>query len=133
MKGFSFFISSIFFSLIFILSGCEKPGSGGDVKLSFWVKHHRDAIPGAIVYLKYGAKDFPGHDISKYDDYLVTGTEGHDKGHGHFQNLKRGHYYLYSTGFDSAINMEVSGGIPVDITNKAGELMLDVPVSEGHQ
>jgi hypothetical protein len=115
-----------------IFSACEKPGIGGDVNLSVWVKHHRDTIPGAIVYIKYGAKEFPGHDISKYDDHLVTGVDGHHRGHGHFKNLKRGHYYLYSTGFDNAINMEVNGGIPVEIKIKAGEVMVDVPVSEEH-
>jgi hypothetical protein len=131
MKKNAYNFCLILISSLLVIS-CNKPGTGGDVSLAVWVKHHNELIPGAIVYIKYGAREFPGTDVSKYDDKAVCGTEGHGLGHTHFKNLRKGRYYLYSVGWDHAINMEVTGGIPVVIDQKAGELMVTVPVTEEH-
>lgn len=116
---------------ISVLISCEKgEGPGGKVEMAIFVKHHAELIPGAVVYIKYGAKEQPGTDPSDYDDSAVCGTDGHHKGHTHFENLQKGDYYIYSVGYDSTINEVVRGGIPFEIKVKTGEVTVDVPVTE---
>jgi len=115
--------------LVFSVS-CKRDGAGGDAEISVHVKHHDNLIPGAKVYIKYGAKDFPGSDVSQYNDSKEAGTVGHSKGHTHFPNLLKGDYYLYSVAYDSSISMQVSGGIYVKIKKKGEEIETDVPVTE---
>lgn len=109
---------------------CKKNGTGGDSEIAVWVKHHGSLIPGATVYIKYGAKEFPGTDVSKYDASKVCGTAGHGAGHTHFEGLLKGDYYLYATGYDSSIAMPVTGGIPVKIKKNGEEVEAEVPVTE---
>jgi hypothetical protein len=132
MKIVKYLILPILLLTTILFTGCEKEGAGGQVDLSVYVKHHKDLIPNAVVYIKYGAKEFPGRDSKLYDDKIIVGSEGHHNGHGHFKGLRKGNYYLYSVGYDAAIKMAVEGGIPVEIRQKAGEVMVDVPVSEEH-
>jgi hypothetical protein len=122
------------FTVLVALSftSCEKEGTGGNAEIAVWVKHHDELISGATVYIKYGAKEFPGEDLSLYDDSEVCGTEGEDEGHTHFHDLKKGDYYLYAIGYDSSIAQIVKGGIPIEITKEKqdSETEIDVPVTE---
>lgn len=115
-------------TLIIILSGCAKnAGTGGNNIITATAKHHGKIIPNATIYIKYNAKEFPGESTSVYDDYKTAGADGKVK----FEGLKRGDYYFYGIGFDSAINQAVVGGIPVQLLQKAGEKLIDIPVTEG--
>lgn len=111
-------------------TSCKKNGVGGEAEIGCHVKHHSTLIPGARIYIKYGAKEFPGKDVSVYDDNKVSGTVGESKAHTHFTNLLRGNYYLYSVGYDSSISKTVTGGIPVEIKDSHEHLEVDVPVTE---
>lgn len=107
------------------ISGCKKEGIGGNAEVAFHVKHHETVIPFAKVYIKYGTKEFPGTDLSLYDDSTLTDAEAH----GHFHGLVKGDYYVYGVGYDSSISDVVVGGIPVQLKAKQ-VLEIDVPVTE---
>lgn len=112
------------------VASCKKNGIGGEAEIGIHVKHHSALIPGARVYIKYGAKEFPGKDVSLYDDNKESGIVGESKAHTHFTNLLRGNYYLYSTGYDSSISKTVAGGVPVEIKDSHEHLEVTVPVTE---
>lgn len=115
----------------FLIVSCKKEeGPGGKAELSVFVKHHDDLIPGAIVYIKFGARELPGTNPSDFDDYAVCGTEGDDLGHLLFKDIQKGDYYLYSVGYDSTSSEVLRGGIPVEIKKKSEALTVDVPVTE---
>ena len=118
--------------IVISICSCVKEGTGGDAEIAIWVKHHDKLIPGATVYIKYGTKDFPGDDVSVYDDSEACGKTGEEEAHTHFHDLNRGDYYLYAVGYDSAIAQTVKGGIPVTIkkADQDGETDVDVPVTE---
>lgn len=97
------------------LSGCAKEGIGGTSEISTIVRHHSNPIPYAKVYIKYGARESPGTNTSVYDDSLTTDAQGH----GHFEEMEKGDYYLFGSGYDSTISAIVIGGVPVKI--KKGE------------
>ena len=122
-------ITALFIVTLTLIS-CKKNGVGGESEISVSVKHHDRLIPGATIYIKYGAKEFPGSDVSKYDDYKVSGTTGHGKGHTHFQELLKGDYFLYATGYDSAIAMPVTGGISVEVKSNYEHIDVTFPVTE---
>lgn len=107
---------------------CKKEGTGGDATVATIVQHHGKNIPYSTVYVKYGAKDFPGDDVSKYDANQQTDKEGHT----HFKNLLKGDYYFYAVGYDSAISNNVKGGVAFTIKRKdrKKELELFVPSTE---
>lgn len=115
---------------IFWTTSCKKNGTGGESEIAVWVKHHSNLIPGATVYIKYGAKEFPGADVSKYDESKVTGTTGHSNGHTHFEGLLKGNYYLYAVGYDSTISQTVTGGLYVKIKKNHEHIETDIPVTE---
>ncbi|HZF99441.1 MAG TPA: hypothetical protein VEY71_00490 [Chitinophagales bacterium] len=108
-------------------SACRKAGTGGDAEVTFMVIHHDEHIHGANVYLKFDADEFPGDNVADYD---LSDVADHD-GHGHFHGLKRGKYFIYAVGFDSAINETVSGGVAFKITKKDEMKSITVPVTEG--
>lgn len=118
--------------IICIAAGCSKPGTGGKAELSVTVAHHAVPIPSAIVYLKFGSREFPGPDPAMYDHSVQTGSAGHAAGHAHIKNLRHGQYYLYAEGFDSSIAQVVTGGVGVTIARKDRKNVLDVqvPVTE---
>lgn len=107
-------------------AACERDGVGGNAEVHFYVKHHEVLIPHAMVYIKYGAKESPGTDLTAYDDSAQADAAGH----GHFHELLKGDYYLYGVGYDSAGGYPVTGGIPIKITKGSQELETDVPVTE---
>ena len=114
----------------FTLAACRKAGPGGKVKVAAFPKHHNKSIPGAMVYIKYGTKNFPGEDVSKYDDKGMAEVMPGEDPHVHFEDLRKGDYYLYSVGYDSSIARPVKGGVSFTISKKDGEMDVDVPVTE---
>src|SRR5881392_747744 len=119
----------ILVALAFVsLVACKKDGTGGDANVSADVKHHEKPIPGAVIYIKYGASEFPGESPSLYDDHKTCDINGHAE----FTGLLRGHYYFYGVGYDSSIQEAVKGGVPLEITRKQKKSTLDllVPVTE---
>lgn len=108
---------------ILIIAGsmlsCNKPGAGGKAKLNIHVIHEATGtvVPGAVVYIKYGASEFPGADPSYYDDKRTADNSGICE----FEDLRRGNYYLYAEGIYPATSKVTSGGIAFDIRNKIGE------------
>lgn len=124
------FLFIITFSVLFY--SCSKEGTGGKASISAYVKHHEKIIPAAVIYIKYDATEFPGKDISLYDDSVTTGLAGEEAGHVTITSLKTGQYYLYGIGYDKDIMLPVTGGIPVEIKfkdrNKTKEVT--VPVTE---
>lgn len=121
------------FLLIIVLAGsalfasCKKEGLGGGSEIEATVRHHNDIIPNATIYIKYGAKEFPGTDPGKYDESKVTGDIDHP--HTHFSELHKGDYYLYAVGYDSAISMPVTGGVHVSL-GKHDHKAVEVPATE---
>ncbi len=124
MKSFKIF-SFALLALLFSLSGCKEEGIGGNAEVAFTVEHHEDMIPYATVYIKYGAKEFPGATTSVYDDSVLTDATSH----GHFHELVKGDYYLYGVGYDSAVSEIVKGGIGISLDAKDA-LETTVPVTE---
>lgn len=116
-----------FILLLFTYISCTKPGPGGEAEIHFDVKHHSVLIPNSVVYIKYDATDFPGTDLSKYDASTITNSVAH----GSFKNLKKGNYYLYGVGFDSAVNQTVTGGLKVKISKKDEMVDVILQVTEG--
>lgn len=120
-------IAVIFSSVNFY--SCTKAGTGGKVELVVTPKHHSAGVPNAMVYIKYNTQDFPGEDVSKYDDsgrvVLVSGSSPNF----HFKNIRKGNYYIYSVGYDSTIFEMVMGGVPEKVTVKSGEVDVDVAVT----
>lgn len=116
--------------VITIFISCKKNGVGGDNSIAAFPKHHSKTIPNAVVYIKYGATEFPGDNVSMYDDSKVANKEGTIDAHAHFSGLLKGDYFIYAVGFDSAISQIVKGGIKVKITSKSGEQDVEIPVTE---
>jgi hypothetical protein len=128
------FMKKIFFiSLLLIpffeFSSCCKGGSGGDATLDCSVFHHSKPIPGATVYVKYNATEFPGTDVSVYSaNAKASGTSNTLK----IEGLHCGDYFLYGVGFDSALGLPVTGGVHVQIkySDRKKEQSENVPVTE---
>lgn len=118
----------------FIVTGCKKekdcedPGTGGYVTLVCFPQHHGDPIPGASVYIKFDADEFPGSNTALYEISANAATASDD--FVSISGLKCGQYYIYSTGYDSTIFDAVKGGIPYFIEQKEGTININVPVTE---
>ena len=114
-------------SLVLAVS-CKKNGTGGEATVAAITKHHERKIPFSKVYIKYGAKEFPGIDVSKYDASQTTDKEGHT----HFENLRYGDYYFYGIGYDSVAQAVVKGGVGLDIkrNERKQEFELNVSITE---
>ena len=90
-------------------------------------KHHGDETRPYNVYVKFNTQEFPGENPALYDLQIAADTT---ENHIEIENLKRGYYYIYMTAFDTSISAIVTGGIPTTVTMTAGEMDLDVPVTE---
>jgi hypothetical protein len=109
------------------LFSCKKNQLGGKSVISGKVIHHAKAIPHAMVFIKFNAREFPGTDTTLYDEKVRADAAGK-----YTISCYKGDYYLYGFGYDYAIAppYEVVGGVPVHIRNKE-HLDVDVAVTEG--
>lgn len=103
----------------------ENPGTGGNCTVSGQTKHHSDIIPHTRVFIKYGAKEFPGQDTTKYDASVTADANASYS----ISDLMPGDYYLYGVGYDSAIFLPVTGGIGISICDEP-TFSTDIPVTE---
>ena len=109
------------------LTACDPDeGFGGNASIEGVVAHHHDPIANSIVYIKFDATEFPGSDVTLYDDETDADAEGNYE----FTGLKKGNYYLYGVGWDSLFTDSVFGGVPAEISKKDEVLILEVPVTE---
>jgi hypothetical protein len=127
MKKYSLLL--LFVYTAFEFSSCCKGGSGGSATLDCSVFHHSKPIPGATVYIKYNATEFPGADVSAYSDHVKASSSSNTL---KFDGLHCGDYYLYGVGYDSALGTPVTGGIHVQIkySDRKKEESTNVPVTE---
>jgi hypothetical protein len=122
MKKISFLLVLIF--LIAEIS-CTKNQLGGKSTVSGTVAHHSKSIPNATVFIKFGSKEFPGKDTTKYDDKVYADADGK-----YSFKCYKGNYYLYATGIDNTASPPaVSGGIPVKVKNNE-TVSANIPVTE---
>lgn len=123
-------IQKAFVLLVLTISlfSCKKEGPGGKAKVSGIVAHHGVPVPGATMYIKYGATDFPGTDISVYDrSYAVDANGNYGIG-----SLVKGNYYLYAVGYDitsQGITEKLTGGVAITLSRKESKQQ-DVAVTE---
>ena len=110
------------------LSACKKNGTGGKADISATVIHHDHVIPFSTIYIKYGAKEFPGTNLSNYNDHVTTDKNGHAD----LSHLRYGDYYLYGVGYDSTIMSPIGGGDHISIkwSQRKKTLAFTVPVTE---
>jgi hypothetical protein len=121
----SIFSIIILTSAIFFTSCKKDPGPGGNTTIATIVKHHGTVIPGATIYVKYGAKEFPGGSPTNYDASSIADNAGHT----HFEDLNLGDYFFYAVGYDSTISEPVTGGIHYEITKKDKNKHVDVNIA----
>jgi hypothetical protein len=106
---------------------CKKNVAGGKSQIEGKVAHHSKNIGGAMVYIKYNAKEFPGRDFMKYDTYVKADATGNYSFH-----CYKGDYYLYAYGTDTlAEPTPVDGGLPVHVRTKE-IVKADIALSELH-
>ena len=106
---------------------CQYAGIGGNTTVVAYPRHHGADTRPYHVYVKFNSQEFPGTNPSAYDlDIVADTTENHIE----IENLKPGRYYIYMTAYDTAIAAPVVGGIPYILTLSAGEVDLNVPVTE---
>jgi len=120
-----FKISIAVLSIVILFNACKKEGTGGKSIIKGYAKHHSLPIPNCVIYIKYGAVDFPGSNTSKYDASVTANASGYYE----FTNLRKGNYYLYGVGYDASIMEAVTGGVGVKIRQNETK-NLDVPVTE---
>ncbi len=112
---------------VFLLS-CKKNQLGGSAEVKGIVKHHTKIIPFTKIYIKFNAKEFPGSDVSVYDEQITTDIDGNFK-----FNCYKGNYYIYGVGVDNAVivnNGKVEGGVPINVRTDE-KISITVPVTEG--
>jgi hypothetical protein len=135
----------IVLSFIFLaLSACKKDdpkddepepcgaGQGGEVTVKAYLKHNGVPISGQAAYMDtayimYNATSFPGPNTILYN-FLVAGKYQED--FVRIEGLKCGQYYFYVAGYDTTLAQRVTGGMPVNIVQRSGELILDIPVND---
>jgi len=119
----------LLFPLLMLVLGsaCKKNELGGKSTIKGVVMHHTKIIPGARVYIKFDATDFPGDDVSKYDSYVDADQDGN-----YSFKVYKGEYYLYGVGKDYAIAApyDVVGGVAVKVRTKE-TITKTVAVTEG--
>ncbi len=118
-------IISIIF-ITFTFNSCKKNETGGKATLKGTIKHHNKTIPGAYVYIKFNATEFPGEDYYLYDTYVKADENGN-----YTINFYKGSYYIYAIGNDLDIPFPyiVKGGLSVSLRNKEN-LIKDIAVTE---
>lgn len=99
---------------LFIAVSCRKEGPGGKSTVKGVVYYNGAVVPQAAVYIKYGATESPGNDISLYDTYTTTDGQGNYI----FSSLVQGNYYIYASGLDQVSNFNVKGGRAINLKKK---------------
>ena len=119
---------------MYIFTSCSKPGLGGEATLFVHLMHHTAPVPGLLtwpdtVFIKFGAKSFPGTQAADYDTYFTSVTGSNIVS---CTNLRWGHYYLYGVGYDSACFCRVTGGMAVKIlrSDRKDQIDLNLAVTE---
>ncbi len=115
-------------ALLFQFSSCKKEGTGGKARIYGVVAHHSVPIAHAKVYIKYGAIESPGTNVSVYNDEVKCDAQGNYV----FSNLVTGKYYLFAVGTDvntNGVSEQVTGGLGVALSRKDNR-ELDIPVTE---
>jgi hypothetical protein len=131
-------IKYLFFFLVVIgiaiTTACNKGGTGGKATLVVYLKHHGITVKNHVgypdtVFVKFGADELPGTAANDFDAIFV-GAQGED--YVRCEGLKKGKYYLYAAGMDSAGPYRVTGGIPYQIKfrDRKDEINIDIPVKE---
>jgi hypothetical protein len=122
------------FLFLGLISSCCREGTNGDATVVVFPKHHGVPVNNHVgypdsVYVKFNTKDLPGTRPEDFDVIFVG--EGRED-HVHCPNLKCGNYYFYVTGYDSASNSRVVGGMHVKVKHKErkNEIVLEASVSE---
>jgi hypothetical protein len=108
---------------------CKKNQLGGKSNIKAKVMHHDQAIPHARVYIKFGATEFPGADVSVYDTYIDADHNGNFL----VSNIYRGDYYFYAVGTDPAVSSipdNVKGGTHLKVKMFKEITGFVVPVTE---
>lgn len=119
------FLLSISLSMLFFYA-CTEEGPGGNASIQGQVVHHDIPIPDALIFIKYGATEFPGKSPANYDDMVQANTTD---GTFEINNLEKGDYYLYGSGYDAQIFDSVFGGIYVELKRNQA-LETDIPITE---
>jgi hypothetical protein len=110
--------------LLIFFAGCKKNEFGGNATVRGTVKHHARAVPGSRVFVKKGAKEFPGSDTTLYDITLIA-----DRDAAFSFKCYQGDYFIFAKGFDAGLPGNVQGGTHVKVRNKE-HVDLDVAVTE---
>jgi hypothetical protein len=109
----------------------EIAGKGGKANIVAVPRHHGKFINECTMYIKYNTNDLPSPTFnpSLYDDSLRC-TVADGKPSANFTGLKKGKYYIYGVGMDTALSIKVEAGKPVTITaDQSYEII--IPVTEG--
>lgn len=107
---------------------CKKNNTGGFAIVNINSTHHGKKIPFTKVYIKYGAKEFPGLNTNTYNSSQTSDLEAITS----FKGLRYGDYYFYGIGYDSAVQAFVRGGIGVSINwkQRKNEVNMELPITE---
>ncbi len=117
MKAKSWFFFSV--ALFPAMFSCKKNSNGlnGDATIVVFLKHNNIIIPNQpgypdTVFVKFNALTSPGTDPGKYDTFFI-GENGKD--HVNCRGLKKGLYFFYGVGMDTAGPFRVTGGAAHEI------------------
>ena len=101
-------------------------GKGGNATLKVNPSHPGAVIMDCMVYIEYNSEDRPLDNA--YDDSVKCILEN-GKPIATFPGLKKGNYYLYGFGIDTAGTHKVKGGTKHTITEEK-EQSINLPVSD---
>ena len=118
-----------FISLLGILCfySCAKEGPGGKAGIRGVVRHHESTVPNATVHIGYGSTEARST-VSDYDQFTTADSTASFV----FTNLTKGDYFIYAIGFDKTTNVELSGGVAIEIKKKTSVIDVAVPVFGDH-
>ena len=114
----------ILFLCVIPFLSCRKNTTGGKAQVAGFVEYIGNRIPGATVYIKYGATTSPGTNPSDYDSQQTTDSQGNYT----FSTLFPGDYYLFATGYYTTTfgYTRVTGGTHVSIPNRKSSVNYDI-------
>lgn len=111
---------------------CAKEGTDGEATLVVKLRHHSSWVASSTtfpdsVFVKFNVKEIPVDPTHDYDA-LFVGVAGED--HITCEGLKWGYYSVFCSGWDTTMNLRVSGGTTYKVAfgDRKQELALSVPV-----